>query len=294
MYIVYVFKTYNNALFFSQIFYITLIFDEKEVRGRNLITQLDAKKQLFINAVTQASKDIGLDRSPQIIFCDVYIPNHPTNTRACIDTTSRTIYVSCKYLIDMGYEEIRHTAIHEITHIFNPSHDGNFHRKCQDTRSASWKPESTSGLVMIDGGGRTCLEQINKENEEPTIDISRCNYHLCESHDTNLLKCEHCGGYFCLEHIEPYPPMMPKFRVPKKFIKWKESKNAHPCPDYYDYLVEKEKDFHIRYSRSLDRMNYSTFSNYESKDISFFNTNEKSFDSISKQIDKIIDKFNNK
>ena len=213
---------------------------------------------------------------------------------------SRIIYVSCTHLLEMDSVDIRHTVIHELTHIFDQTHDGSFHTKCQDIRSSNWRPESTSGIIMINGGKRTSLEKKDNTYEEPEIDNTHCNHHLCNNHETNLLKCEYCGGFYCIDHIAPIPPSMPKFNIPKKFIEWKDNENTHACPEYYDYLQGKIKEEHRRYQHSLDRMNLiSKSENIYHQDFEFEEDflNDKSniktnrFDSISKKIDNIINKF---
>lgn len=200
----------------------------------------------------------------------------------------------------MDQAEIRQTAIHELTHLFNQSHDGSFHTKCQDIISTTWKPDSTSGLIMINGGGRTCLENKDDVSEELEIDKSHCNHHLCNHHDTNLLECKYCRGYYCIDHITPIPPAMPKFNIPKKYIEWKDNENTHACPEYYDYLQRKIKVEHRRYQQSLDRMNLISKSEniyYEEHEFEqdFFDDSMDNkpgrFESISKKIDIIINKL---
>jgi hypothetical protein len=218
------------------------------------ISQMDAKEQLFINAVKQASEDIGLEREPSVIFCDGYIPGQGPDVRACIEVHSRVIYVSRLHLEEMDYGEIRHVAIHEISHIFEQSHDGRFHRICQDIRVSTWRPEFTTGIRFMVGNSRHHLEDEEIKEKAPVIDKTRCNYHLCRR-EAKLTQCPYCHDYFCQEHINPRPPSFPNFDYPNKFNEWKDDENTHPCTDYYDHLVREDRGRHRKYQYALDTMN---------------------------------------
>lgn len=70
-----------------------------------------------------------------------------------------------------------------------------------------------------------------------------------------VVKCPHCGDYFCADHIKPKSPSLPHFDNYKKNMEWKDSEHTHPCAPYYDYQLKKDKEQHLKCQRSLDRMN---------------------------------------
>lgn len=68
--------------------------------------------------------------------------------------------------------------------------------------------------------------------------------------------------------------MQPNYRDSKQFEEWKEgSENHHPCPNYYEYVQEKERLKEHRISKSVGRMPrgrvsarvYQRFPDYEKK-----------------------------
>lgn len=204
------------------------------------MTQLDAKKQLFLNAVKQVSEDNSFTSTPQVVFYDEYIPNVSVNTIACIEPMSKVISVSCVHLLQMDAQSIRDTVIHEISHIYEQNHNAGFSRVNQNIRSSTWRPWSSSGLKIINGGRSLGKGDIIEEPKKK-VDKTHCNYHLCRK-ETDTEKCKYCEFYFCVEHINPKPPSMPNFKNIKKFLSWKNADSSHPCAPYYDYLVSKEKE----------------------------------------------------
>lgn len=72
--------------------------------------------------------------------------------------------------------------------------------------------------------------------------------------ETDLKRCEHCGGYYCNEHINPSLPSFPNFNNPKKFYKWKSKESHHPCAYYYDYVIKKHEEDIKKRLESLDSM----------------------------------------
>ena len=199
---------------------------------------LKSKERKFIEYTKEASEFFNLEFIPQVIFFDGFIPEKP-NVLADIDIVSKTIRVSRKHLMEMPIEKIKETAFHETTHIFEPSHNTFFKNKLDDSLVTTWKPESTVGIRINDGYHRDVKLDGYDDNEE--IENTICDYHLCRE-KTKLYQCSHCGKYYCEEHIKPIPPSMPNFDYPNKFNEWKNRENCHPCPSYYDCLVEKEQE----------------------------------------------------
>ncbi len=213
---------------------------------------LRAKEERFKEFVKLASKIYKLQFVPKIVFHDGYLPDGP-DVLAHIYLDSGQICVSRIRLKEMPIEKVKETAFHEVTHLLNASHDTFFHNKLDDVMLATWKPESTSGLLTIDGG-RRIEKPVEKNKKESKIDKVRCNYHLCRK-KTKLKRCPHCREYFCKEHFKPIPPSMPNFDYPNKFAEWKHEEHYHPCPAYYDYLVKKEKEKRRKIEESLNKMN---------------------------------------
>jgi len=84
-----------------------------------------------------------------------------------------------------------------------------------------------------------------------------CSYHFCKV-KTDLVECKHCGKFFCPEHLGPRLPYLPNFESTTKETRnainnWRKP-GGHPCPPYYDYLKEKEKEEFERRQKALDRM----------------------------------------
>ena len=69
--------------------------------------------------------------------------------------------------------------------------------------------------------------------------IGECQYHLCDKTQVEIIKCKHCGKYFCKEHLKPKKPSATPFKStdPLKQLEWREDE-GHPCPDYVDYISE--------------------------------------------------------
>lgn len=211
---------------------------------------LKAKEEKFIDYVELASTTYELQYAPKVVFCDGYIPDKPS-VLACIDTSSWVIFVSRIHLREMPIEKIKEVAFHEVTHLFNSSHDTFFRNKLDDIMRASWKPEFTSGLIHIDGGRIT--EEEYEEPKEHKIDDTHCNYHLCKK-ETEVIRCFYCSGYYCKEHIKAIPPSFPNFECPNEFVLWKQKEECHPCPEFYDFLVIKEKERIRKTEESFNRM----------------------------------------
>jgi len=220
---------------------------------------LKGKEEIVLQHVEYLTEKLELKMTPRVVFCDGFTPAGQ-NALACIDTSTWVIYISRIYLSKMDTAQIRETIAHEITHLFDPTHEPSFHKKLTDINTALWKPESTSGIIMIDGGRRT--DETPEKPKEHKIDNTHCNYHLCRK-KTELIRCCYCKGYFCIDHIKPVTPGLPNFDLPKNFAEWKDNEGCHACPDYYDYHVEKEKDRTRRIEESLNRMSSWRYERFE-------------------------------
>jgi len=211
---------------------------------------LKGKEEIFLDYIKILCEALELKRLPQVIFCDGYTPMGP-DAKACIDSASWTIWVSCIHLRMMSFEEIKKTAGHELNHLFIGPHNAEFRNKLNELLVATWEPEFTSGLKVIDGG-----KEVEKPEKQPEkeIDKTECNRHSCNT-TTGLECCSYCGGYYCEEHIKPLPPLLPNFDNPEEFIEWKYREKFHPCPPFYNFLVKKHEDLIKNIEEKFNKMN---------------------------------------
>lgn len=208
---------------------------------------LKAKESKFEEFVELASKTFGLKYKPRVEFYDGFLPGGEI---AHIELETQIIRVSRKHLKEMPDEKIKETAFHEVTHLFNASHDTDFRNKLDDVTTGTWKPPP--GVIAIDGNIRRDEPRDTKKKTKQKPDKIHCN--LCGT-KSELKKCPYCSRYFCEEHFAPLPPSMPNFDYPSKFNEWKNrGENHHPCPNYYDFLVEEEKERRRKYRKALDSM----------------------------------------
>lgn len=84
-----------------------------------------------------------------------------------------------------------------------------------------------------------------------------CAYHQCKK-ETEIYKCEHCGEFFCKDHLNAKCPCPPPFKTPKNYeekIYMKEwRKDGHPCPRYVEHFEEKIEKEREEYSKALDKL----------------------------------------
>jgi hypothetical protein len=105
---------------------------------------------------------MDLKPMPKVIFYDGYIPNQPSNVKACIDTINHIIYVSRKHLMTMNARDIRNIVIHELSNYNVKGHGYDFERVNIDTRAGTWKPQTGHGIINIDGGSRRKKDDLIK------------------------------------------------------------------------------------------------------------------------------------
>lgn len=219
-----------------------------------------AKKERFKQYVEQASLIYGLEYMPQVVFVEGFSQGVKP-ARADIELGTWVIRVYLGELEKMPDEQIKKTAFHEVTHIFDPTHEKSFTNKLDDIMLGTWEPPS--GVIHKIGGQH--LPPI--EHKEPEIDMEQCNYYQADVHRNGketLKQCPHCQKYFCKEHFEPRPPNMPDFDYPNKENDWGASKDGHhPCPPYYDFIWKEEKERQRRYQKSLDRMKKVDWKDYK-------------------------------
>ncbi len=93
---------------------------------------------------------------------------------------------------------------------------------------------------------------FDKENNV----IGDCHYHLCKKEKIEVFTCSYCHKQFCSEHIEPKCPK-PPFGDSRHYEIEKRA-NYHPCQEYYEYILEKEKEHDERIAKSLNKMSRNT------------------------------------
>jgi len=215
---------------------------------------LRMKESKFESYVEQACKIYKLKYKPKVFFQDGRFTELP-DANAYIELTSNTIYVSRAYLLEATDEDIKETAFHEVTHIFNAAHDTAFYNKLDDSLTDFWVPPG--GLRVINGNKlRIPTRKEKKEETKPDNTICNRYSHNCKK-KTKLTPCPYCKKYFCDDHYRAVPPSMPHFRNSKKFYEWKEwtkKDNFHPCPEYAIFIMKQEKIKNKRYREALDRM----------------------------------------
>lgn len=112
-----------------------------------------------------------------------------------------TICISERQLNIQNFDDLERTMAHEVSHILVQDHSPRFLEQESISSIAGWKPPA--GVVHITGGSST--KKTPKKERKTKPDKIKCNYHLCRK-KAKLTQCNHCKGYFCDEHIEPYEP----------------------------------------------------------------------------------------
>ncbi len=202
-------------------------------------------KARFEEYVELACRKLGLKYKPRVIFVEGYIEGHEGNP-ACIEVFSWTIFVSCIHLKTMSVGRIKEVAMHEVTHIFEHSHDTGFYNKLEDLKDGTFEPPS--GTTAINGNIYREPVKIEKIESDPY----RCQ-DCGKINELKFQQCPHCYKYFCDDHLTPLTPKMMDFTNPNRYVK-DRGENHHPCPFYFDYLLEKQKEQQRRYKRALDTM----------------------------------------
>jgi len=101
---------------------------------------INGKKQIFIDAVERVSMCIGAI-TPYVNFDGCDFPKHEC---AHIHVAENVICVPDYYLKTATHEDLEETAIHEVAHLLNQTHDSDFQKKNVLLKSASWKPPNLS------------------------------------------------------------------------------------------------------------------------------------------------------
>jgi len=209
-------------------------------RFRNNVLKL--KQAKFKDVVIRASKRLSLSVIPAIEFWDNKCPYDGGNEWAHIHLDMYIICVSSSKLEQMSFDKIEETAIHEVSHMIEASHDSKFHKVNEETTISSWRPPG-AGIVHITSRNSNKDELPKKKTISKPSKIY-CNYHLCKK-KTKLIRCSFCEGYYCNDHSNPKEP---------KMIKIGENDDdvlGHPCFDYTNYLIKQNEIKEKKYAEAL-------------------------------------------
>jgi len=175
------------------------------------------KKSRFLDAVRMASETIGV-AIPHVNFDGC---SFDSNENAHIHIEQNTICVSERYLKWATYEDIEDTAMHEVTHLKDKTHNFSFRKSQALVKTYSWmrehRPESEKNDIdRYDENVATATDE-----ELNTIHINRCEQCDEEISKVTLRKrtggscdilvpalampfvCKYCGGYYCEDHRLP-------------------------------------------------------------------------------------------
>ncbi len=111
---------------------------------------LSEKIQLFSDLVREAALNLKV-AIPRIEFWDGFCPTAKPGEDAHIHLDSRTICISKARLKNMSKDDIRETAIHEVSHLVVPNHNNYFWNTLAETRRDIWRPPFG---VVINGDER--------------------------------------------------------------------------------------------------------------------------------------------
>jgi hypothetical protein len=181
---------------------------------------IDEKKKLFLFWIDWAVQSYKISSSVFVKFWENHDLDHFVNARAHIHLENNTVCISQEELSKMTKEEIKETAIHEITHILERDHNPIFYENLTNEIIGSWTPDS-SGIIMVSENS------YRVDLVGDTIKEAHCSYHLCQKIHVKLKKCKYCNNLFCEGHIDP--------REPASKLSYK---NSHPC---LAYALKKEE-----------------------------------------------------
>jgi hypothetical protein len=219
----------------------------------NIDKLLEQKRKKFTQVVLRACKRRKFP-IPHINFegCE----NEDENQLAHYHPNLNKICISKIQLIKLNYGDIEEVATHEVTHIIEQNHDSSFYEEDENTKIATWRPPG--GVAQNTPEINKRIKRIDEKyanEKELKIDKTCCNY--C-GEKRKLTKCKHCGKYFCKEHIKPclpggYSPEGGRYKALINQISTEDSKNTHPCPDFYDYEKKRKEEEDKRYREALER-----------------------------------------
>ncbi len=176
----------------------------------------------------------------------------------------------------MILEEIREVAIHEVSHLYEPSHSGRFHKINLDHRTGTWRPPNGLGISVVNNNIKN--QNINKKNKkkvkpkfkinEDGMAIGSCGYCFPRGNtkSKNLTKCDYCEDWFCEMHKNPRRRMSAPFNSSdiNKQIEWNKV-GGHPCSEYSELNPLKTKTKYIKIYSSKPKFKQREYEFFEDK-----------------------------
>jgi predicted nucleic acid binding AN1-type Zn finger protein len=213
------------------------------VRGiKNSDKILEMKKYRFIQEVRTAAKNRGII-PPAVNFDGELCPGYDGNQWAHYHPDRHVICVPINMLRIMDEFQLKNTAIHEVTHIFDLTHGTSFYQEMAGTSLSSF--ELPPGVILIYEG--MYKSEIKRDKRKERVDKTRCNHHLCRKR-RKLTQCPHCDSYYCDEHILPYEPGRADNYSPnsaersRAYERISMKKEGHTCGGYIGFKKrEREK-----------------------------------------------------
>jgi len=151
---------------------------------------LQEKKDRFVEATLKASTLVQKP-TPKVNFleCTEYEYNHlahyhPDENKVCVSRDS---------LIEMDYDDILETAIHEVTHMLVDAHDSEFRKVEGNISTGIWEPPKGLGLAHIDP-----TNSRNVKLKARKVKKGECNSYSCLK--KGKVECSFCERSFCEKH----------------------------------------------------------------------------------------------
>lgn len=218
---------------------------------------LELKRKKFFEVVYITCKSRGLPL-PTVNFDGC--PGEDENQLAHYHPIGNRICVSDRQLTKLNFDNIEHTATHEVAHILEHNHGAGFQSEHEINSIGAFRPPP--GVLVISENGS---KPIKKPSRPVRVDTKRCNYHICRE-KTALYKCKLCESFFCSDHSNPRLSGMPTFKgiEPEDLLNESDESNSHPCPPYYDYLQKIDREEKAKYGEALKKLLKKPAQNYSS------------------------------
>ncbi|MBI2139905.1 DUF45 domain-containing protein [Candidatus Woesearchaeota archaeon] len=220
-----------------------------------LLGILKLKKERFKEKVLIICKKRGIEL-PQINFEGCTGEGSDGCELAHCHTDERKICCSEFQLAKLNFDDIDNVVAHEVSHLLQPDHSAKFTREEELSGISSFDPSTIPGVVVI----REYTSEVKKETKKVgkrELKPNSCEYHLCRKRG-NLKLCPYCQKYFCRENLMPKIPghynvdgSNSKFFITNP--EWKDT-DGHPCPAFFDYTLQKEKERKEAWGQTLNRL----------------------------------------
>jgi len=216
---------------------------------------LEIKKAKFLEEVENSAIYLGYP-TPKVKFWKTCDRKHFNNERAHIHIETNTICILETEFDFMTFDDIKESASHEVTHLYDQGHYTRFQNKRIDTEASSWRPPRGTVGALPERDKED--KKKTKPNKEKVIK-SRCNYYSCRKKGKTK-QCSHCRNYFCEEHIKPCEAGMNPIHNTDSRLRHldPDDENTHPCFGYNNYLKEEEKRQMDKLMIALDKMKGKT------------------------------------